>query len=213
MTAMMEAVLTARDEGGPIASWPTIDSDVADWSMLVEHPDQDAFRAIFDRHRKAVYNHCFRILGNWSAAEDTTQQVFMALWRRAQEGTIDPLQAETARPILISMARQECLTQQRSTGRQANLRTKVIAFHDRGEGHNVDEWVAAEDTMVAIREALAVLPAEQREVIELVCWSELSMADAAKALGVAEGTVKSRLFRARTTLAGTRAATLLGAHR
>lgn len=188
-------------------------SDEDDWAALATGADPAAFRSLFDKHRKAVYNHCFRSLGDWGAAEDATQAVFLALWRRALGGTISDLLGDTARPILLGMARQECLSHHRSTGRQANLRERVTQFHGRDESANVDAWVAAEDTMGAIREALASLPPDQRDVVELVCWSELTMAQAAHVLHVAEGTVKSRLSRARSTLAGTRAASLVGAQR
>ena len=56
--------------------------------------------------------------------------------------------------------------------------------------------------MSDIRRLLDRLPAKQREAVELVVWSECSIAEAARALGVPEGTVKSRLSRARTRLAG-----------
>ena len=188
-------------------------SDEDDWAALAAEANPAAFRSLFDKHRKAVYNHCFRSLGDWGAAEDATQAVFLALWRRALSGTISDLLGDTARPILLGMARQECLAHHRSRGRLATLRERVTQFHDRDESANVDAWVAAEDTMGAIREALASLPQDQRDVVELVCWSELTMAQAAQVLRVAEGTVKSRLSRARSTLAGTRAASLVGAQR
>lgn len=74
---------------------------------------------------------------------------------------------------------------------------------------DTDAWVSAETTMRAIRAALAVLPASQRDVVELVAWADLTMAEAAVTLHVSVGTVKSRLARARTRLASTPIATLL----
>jgi RNA polymerase sigma-70 factor, ECF subfamily len=57
--------------------------------------------------------------------------------------------------------------------------------------------------MSDIRRLLDKLPTKLRDVVELVVWSECSMAEAARALGIPEGTVKSRLARARRQLAGT----------
>ena len=66
---------------------------------------------------------------------------------------------------------------------------------------NTAAWVEAESTMAVIRQALATLPANQRDVVELVAWSGLSLADVAAALKISVGTVKSRLSRARARLA------------
>jgi len=54
--------------------------------------------------------------------------------------------------------------------------------------------------MSEVRRAMRRLPQSQQDVIELVVWAELSVAEAASVLGVAEGTVKSRLFRGRQRL-------------
>jgi RNA polymerase sigma factor (sigma-70 family) len=67
--------------------------------------------------------------------------------------------------------------------------------------------------MAVIRRALAVLPQSQRDVVELVAWSELPLADVAAALHVSVGTVKSRLSRARARLATSEIAALLGENR
>lgn len=188
------------------------ESDAADWARLRSHADEAAFAALFDRHNKAVYNFAFRRLGQWAAAEDVTQAVFMSLWRRAQEGNVDKLKGDSARPILYAMARHECLTHYRGDERRQRLQQKVEMSR---EAHGVapdqaKDWVDAEDTMAAIDEALAVLTPDQRDVVELVAWAELSIADAARVLKVREGTVKSRLSRARAAMAQTRAAELVG---
>jgi RNA polymerase sigma factor (sigma-70 family) len=78
---------------------------------------------------------------------------------------------------------------------------------------NTEAWVESESTMQAIRQALAVLPRHQRDVVELVAWSGLSMAEAAATLKISVGTAKSRLSRARSHLANTEIATLLGESR
>ena len=44
--------------------------------------DADAFGLLFERHAKAIYNYCFRRLGDWAAAEDMLSIVFLEAWRR-----------------------------------------------------------------------------------------------------------------------------------
>lgn len=68
----------------------------------------------------------------------------------------------------------------------------------------MSEWVRAERTMAEIREALEMLPSRQRDVVELVSWAGRTEAEAAGALDVPVGTVKSRLSRARRNLADRR---------
>lgn len=183
------------------------ESDAELWHRL-RSADEDAFRELFLRHSTAVYNFCFRRTASWSVAEDATQGTFASLWRRAAGGDIDSLKLESARPALLTMARNECSNANRSRNRHLQLvdrvRTETGAAAD-----NTAAWVDAESTMAVIRQALAVLPANQRDVVELVAWSGMSLADAAAALKISVGTVKSRLSRARARLAKTEIAGLL----
>jgi RNA polymerase sigma-70 factor (ECF subfamily) len=104
------------------------------------------------------------------------------------------------------MAGHECLNVQRSSRRQAALTDRIeltdqvraIPDHAGDTAARIDD----ERAMSEVRRILDKIPAKQREVVELVVWSECSMAEAARALGVPEGTVKSRLARARSSLAG-----------
>jgi hypothetical protein len=56
-----------------------------------------------------VYSYCFRRTGSWSLAEDAVQATFAALWRRAVAGKVEDLRLDSARPLLLAMARDECL--------------------------------------------------------------------------------------------------------
>jgi RNA polymerase sigma-70 factor, ECF subfamily len=177
------------------------------WHRL-RSADEDAFRELFLRHSTAVYNFCFRRTASWSAAEDATQATFASLWRRAAGGDIDSLRLESARPALLTMARNECSNANRSRNRHLQLVDRIRT--ERGSSaDNTAAWVDAESTMALIRQALAVLPAKQREVVELVAWSGLSVADVAAALKISVGTVKSRLSRARARLARSEIASLV----
>ena len=186
----------------------TGESDVELWHRL-RSADEDAFRELFLRHSTAVYNFCFRRTASWSVAEDATQATFATLWRRAAGGDIDALKLESARPALLTMARNECSNANRSRNRSLQL-VERVRTQAQPPADNTAAWVDAESTMALIREALDALPANQRDVVELVAWSEMSLADAAVALKISVGTVKSRLSRARARLARSQIASLLG---
>jgi RNA polymerase sigma factor (sigma-70 family) len=188
------------------AELPESDADL--WHRL-RGADEDAFRELFTRHSTGVYNFCFRRTASWSVAEDATQATFATLWRRAVRHDIEPLKLDSARPVLLAMARNECSNVNRSANRHLHLVDRVRS-QTRATADNTEAWVEAEATMALIRRSLAVLPKNQRDVVELVAWSELSLADVAAALKVSVGTVKSRLSRARARLATSEVASLLG---
>ena len=173
------------------------------WSRLAG-ADDAALTELYRRHCDAVYNFAFRRTASWAAAEDVVQATFTAVWRRARAGTVDALRSETARAVLLVMAGQECANAARTARRQRLLHGRIEA--DSGGAVSPDhagstaEWVDDELQMSEVRRALRLIPQVQREAIELVVWSHCSIAEAAGALGVSEGTVKSRLHRARQSL-------------
>lgn len=177
------------------------------WGRL-PRADEAAFSELFHRHSNAVYNHAFRRLADWAAAEDVTQKVFAQLWQRCQRGKVDKLRHDSARGVLLVMTRNLCSNEIRSWQRQRNLVDRV-GDHSTHSHDNTSRWVESENTMRAIHESLAALPRGQRDVIDMVCWAELSVAETAAALKVSEGTVRSRLSRARSKLADSPAAELL----
>lgn len=180
-------------------------SDREVWADLREG-DEGALTALFQRHADAVYNFAFRRTSSWSAAEDVVQATFTALWRRAQARKVDALELESARPLLLVMAGYECGNVLRSSRRHSALvgrlelvdQESTVPDHSAAAAAKVDD----ERAMSNVRRILERIPAKQREVVELVVWSDCSMAEAARALGVPEGTVKSRLNRARKSLTG-----------
>jgi RNA polymerase sigma-70 factor (ECF subfamily) len=176
------------------------ESDQATWSWLCVG-DPDALTAIYERHVDAVYNFAFRRTASWSLAEDAVQATFSTLWRRARGGGLPPLRLTSARPLLLKMAGHECSNLLRSQRRRARLLSRLRPSpYAADHAPQVAEQLDAERQMSEVRRAMRHLPQSQREAIELVAWAELSVAEAAEALGVAEGTVKSRLSRGRKRL-------------
>jgi RNA polymerase sigma-70 factor (ECF subfamily) len=176
------------------------DSDA--WDAL-RAGESDALALLFDRHGKAVYNFAFRRTSSWSVAEEVLQGTFTTIWKRAAEGRLDSLTRPSALPFLVTVAGYECSNLTRSTSRwTAAFRRSETPLEQPDHADQVVEAIDSERRMNAIRGAVRKLPRGQREALELVVWSELSVADAAAALGVAEGTVKSRVSRARHALRG-----------
>ena len=176
------------------------DSDA--WDAL-RSGDSDALAVLFDRHGKAVYNFAFRRTSSWSVAEEALQATFTTVWRRAADNRLDPLTRDSALPFLLTVAGYECANATRSGNRWlAAFRRTETPLIEPDHADLVVERSEDERKMRAVRAAVARLPRGQRDALELVVWSDMTTADAAAVLGVAEGTVKSRLSRAREALRG-----------
>lgn len=202
---MITKGLTVRQDATEGAVTAPSDRDL--WEAL-RTGQEAAFTELFLRHNKAVYNFAFRTVASWSQAEEITQTTFTNLWRRACDGRIDPLQRDSALPLLLWMTRNEALTSVRSRQRRLRLVQK-ITDQPGAPSDNVSEWRAQEAGMARVNEVLSRLPEPQRAVVELVVFGELDLAECGEALNIPLGTVKSRLSRARKKLATTEVAALL----
>jgi len=182
----------------------TASHDVVLWSRL-RAAEPDALTDLFTRHSPAVYNFAFRRTASWSSAKDVVQATFVALWRKAAAGNLPALEHPTALPWLLGAADRESRGLYRSLSRRHRLQQRLESV-TAGDQHVADhaELVAQqlddERQMTRVREAVRVLPTHQRVVVELLVWSGLSVAETASTLGIPEGTVKSRMSRAKNRL-------------
>ncbi|WP_405535833.1 RNA polymerase sigma factor [Streptomyces sp. NBC_00075] len=161
--------------------------------------EHDAFGELFDAYARSVYNHAFRLTGDWSAAEDVVSLTFLDAWRLRDR--VDE-EGGSLRPWLLGVATNVT----RNTRRAARRHAAAVARLPRDEVERdfADEVAGRlDDTeqLSLVRAALALLRRPEREVLALCVWSGLDYPAAAEALGVPVGTVRSRLSRARTKLA------------
>lgn len=166
------------------------------WSR-VRLGDADAFGVLFDRHADAIYNFCFRRVGNWATAEDLLSIVFLEAWRR-REMDLPP---DKVLPWLYGIANNVVRNQRRSRRRYvAALRRIPPPPAEEAMTEDVDERVDEERQMHRALGHLKRLRRKEQDVFVLCAWFELSYEDAAAALGIPVGTVRSRLSRARAHL-------------
>ena len=154
-----------------------------------------AFGTLFERHADAVYNHCFRRTASWSAAEDLTSVVFLEAWRRRRDVV---LSSESILPWLLAVANNALRNADRALRRHRRLLAKLPSegvapdLADDAAGRVDDERF-----MRGVLEAFEKLTPGEQDVLALCVWAGLSYTDAAVALGVPVGTLRSRLSRAR----------------
>jgi RNA polymerase sigma-70 factor (ECF subfamily) len=175
----------------------TEDDDLAVWRSAASG-DPDAFAVLFHRHARAVYNHCFRQSGSWSEAEDLTSVVFLEAWRR--RATVR-LERGSVRAWLLGVATNVCRNRTRSLRRHRAALSRVPDPATQPDpAADVAARVDDERTIRTVLDEVRRLPRREREVLVLCAWDGLSYAEAAIALGVPIGTVRSRLSRARSRL-------------
>jgi RNA polymerase sigma factor (sigma-70 family) len=160
--------------------------------------DPGALAALFDLYGDRVHNHCFRHLADWADAEDATSSVFLEVWRHRHRVQ---LHDGSALPWLYGVATNVC----RNAGRSRRRRLRAVARlpepppeADHADG--VADRLGSEAQMRAVLAQVEALPERERVVLGLVAWSGLSYDQAAAALDVPVGTVRSRLSRARARL-------------
>jgi RNA polymerase sigma factor (sigma-70 family) len=173
-------------------------ADAEVWQAAVSG-SPEAWGELFRRHNRTVYNYCFRRTLDWGAAEDLTSAVFLEAWRRREAVG---LYGESALPWLYGIATMLTRSHHTRLHRYRELLARVPSPPEYGADHAdaVAERLDALVRATRVRKALAKLSTKDREVLELAALEHLSHQDIATALGVAVGTVKSRLSRARTRL-------------
>jgi RNA polymerase sigma-70 factor (ECF subfamily) len=162
--------------------------------------DPNAFRDLFDEHVRLVYNHAFRLTGNWSAAEDVVSLTFLEAWRLRDRVDVS-VDGGSLRPWLLGVATNVA----RNVRRAARRHDVALARLPKEEvvpdfAEEVAARINDRERLALVRMALAALRKPEREVLALCVWSGLDYAEAAEALGVPVGTVRSRLSRARKKL-------------
>jgi RNA polymerase sigma factor (sigma-70 family) len=186
-------------------------STVADMNAVVAVSDRelweravggiaDGFGLLFERHGRAVYNFAFRRTANWAAAEDAASEVFLVAWRRRREVVFSG-ESGSVLPWLLGVATNYLRNDRRRLARAS----AGLARLDAGETQpdfsaEVVGRLGDEAQMAEVLRVLDALPEHERDVLALCAWSGLDYRDAALALGVPVGTVRSRLSRARAHL-------------
>jgi RNA polymerase sigma factor (sigma-70 family) len=159
--------------------------------------DAEAFAVLFERHSEAIYNFCFRRTADWSGAEDLLSIVFLEAWRRREKSLLPGM----VRPWLFGIATFVVRNRRRAERRHRRALARLPREATSPDfAADVDERLADEARMGTLLERLRMLPAREQDVLALCIWSELTYEEAAVALGIPLGTVRSRLSRARSRL-------------
>jgi RNA polymerase sigma-70 factor (ECF subfamily) len=157
--------------------------------------DKAAMHILFSNHHVPVYRFVLRRLRDRALAEDITSEVFLEVWRQA--GRFEGRSAVST--WILAIARHKALTA-RSRGTQSPFDDSMVeAAGDAAE--RPDAILHTQDRSRVLRECLAGLTAEHREIIDLVYYQEQSIEAVATILSIPNSTAKTRVFYARKRLA------------
>jgi RNA polymerase sigma-70 factor, ECF subfamily len=163
--------------------------------------DAAAFNELVLLYQTAVYNVAYRTIGHTEDAADATQETFLAAYR-----AIGDFRGGSFKAWLLRIAVNTCYDLLRRRQRRPSTSLDVmveesgeqVVFSDKQVGP--ERSALAAETVSVVEQGLLTLPDDQRVIVVLCDIQGLSYEEAAEAEGVALGTVKSRLSRARSRL-------------
>lgn len=170
---------------------------------LAAEGNADAFETLVMKYQGPIYNLCFRLTGNWEDAADMTQEAFLKAWNALPRFHFD----SAFSTWLYRLASNACLDHLRYQKRHPGV--SLTAEDGEGASQVMDvsddaptpeEAAIAAEERARLRRAMNALDPEQRQILTLRAINGLSYTDIADILDVKEGTVKSRLARARIAL-------------
>ena len=170
-------------------------------SMLAGDPE--ALASLYRRHHGPIYRFALQMCGSKTIAEDITQEVFLVLIHNT--ASFDETRG-TLNNFLLGVARNHVLRRLQRERFYAPIdhpngsEESAATFNLSDDAHGPLDELTRNETIETVRKAVLALPERYREVVVLCDLQELSYVDAAKVLGCAIGTVRSRLHRGRSLL-------------
>ena len=165
---------------------------------------QRALAALFDRHQQRVYNVAARVLGDWGAAQDVAQDVFLSLERRIRTFRKDASFVSWIYRITINRAIDHRRREARRPAARMGDHVPPLTssgLPGRSEPMSADERLHRGESQDRVQAALDRLSPKLKAIAVLRYVEGLSYDELAEALGCSMGTVKSRLNRAHAALA------------
>lgn len=160
---------------------------------LISRSDEAALAELYDRYGGAAYALARRVVRDPDLAEDVVQEAFLSIWRDA--GRFVPERARASAWLLTLVHRRAVDRVRSEQRRRAEPLDEASALERGREGSAADAaWLRLERERV--QAALARLPDQQRELLELAYYGGFTQSQLAERLGRPLGTVKSQMFAA-----------------
>ena len=162
----------------------------ADLIRRITEGDAEALGGLYDLYGRVVFTVIHRMVALPDAAEEVTQDVFHAVWRRAS--SYDAARG-AVRGWLLTVARNAAIDWRRANSARGARERALGDAVELVDELRIDERVSLRLRDERVRSAVLALPSEQRQVLDLAFWSGLSQSEIAQRTGIPLGTVKSRV--------------------
>lgn len=181
-------------------------AEIANLVERAKRGEHDAFGRLVDEYKDKIYSYVSRMLGDPSEAEDVTQEAFVRAYRSLPRfrgaSSFHTWLYRIASNLAIDVVRKRKRTEIASVSLDEPLESDDGEYEREvaDEGGGPEAASGTRETQIAVRRAIMELPEKLRDVMVLYELQGESYEDIAEILGVPLGTVKSRLFNARSQL-------------
>ena len=164
-----------------------------------QHGDPEAFEQLITPLEQLIWRICWHYTGNRESAEDCGQETMIRIWR-----SLDSYRGDCALERWVyRIAANCCMDYLRKKKRDKSVSMEPMqeqGFDPADPSPGTEEQVVAADEQKRLREAITMLPEDQREALIMTQLEKVPYEEAARLLGVSEGTIKSRVNRAKARL-------------
>jgi RNA polymerase sigma-70 factor, ECF subfamily len=164
----------------------------SDFSLIQQIVNQNraALSALYDRYARVIYSVAYRSLNSVEESEEVVMDIFAKIWTTAASYDSTKARVDT---WIFMMTRSRVLDRLRSKQRRSKLTTAIMVFDTPTTTKDTSLDLEVAERRQVVLTALASLPAEQRQVLELAYYQGWSQREIAEHTGTALGTVKTRI--------------------
>jgi RNA polymerase sigma-70 factor (ECF subfamily) len=156
----------------------------------IRRRDPAAMEVLYDQYSRQAFGLAYKILGDGASAEDVVQEAFLSVWRQAEK--LDTARGKL-KSLVLTVVHRKAIDLIRSRKGLAARQSPVDPVDLPLTGPDFTERVDSALDGRKVRQALDVLPDDQREAVDLAYYQGLTHSEISEKLGVPLGTVKSRL--------------------
>jgi len=174
--------------------------------LSFQEGDEHAFRKLFSKYQTRIINFCFRFCSDRELAEDLAQEVFLRVYRAANQYRPKARFSTWIYRIAVNVCLNESRKLKKRYLTQSTDRPVADGQNSRLPEYRDENQVSADDMMASgqrdeqIKDALQNLPEQQRMAVLLRIYNEFSYNEIASQMSVSQGKVKTLIFRGRQTL-------------
>ena len=163
--------------------------------MRCQHGERDAFRYLVERYQDIVFGTAYNMTRNRALAEELAQDAFLSAWK----GIRSFRRGRPFKPGLMRILVNTVMAHRR----KRTVDTTPIGeseVEEESDAENPEDAAESRSEQQVLQRAIGELSPDHRQVVALRYFADMTVPEVARASGLAEGTVKSRLFRAHQAL-------------